>query len=529
MGDLGLAIVKKEMAFQMTNSPYSYPQNIINSNSCSADYKVFMLLSALCRDVVSHLKINERKHTELTTDCIFRHGTIRKVFIDLSNSLRININDITKNTDLLAKLILAVNDTYGHDMLCLSLSLYQVEFVSQLGDAERARLCRKLYLQDSSNLRALYLYSFYRDVGGSLSANFFRRFRLYIHFAASLSDLSNHLYFSPTMGISVGHWANLAGVLLENQEVSDVTIYTSITGIGSEILDKLYTMSSKKINVKNWADEKNIENLSNAFFCDFTAGCLSLADPFADKHNKASSVPLISLHLRTEGYKKQGGIWNELRNSDPRTFELLGKIIGCSYSDLPLIKRICCPDDLRVQDSKWSTHIVSNKLSAKRQWDLLENSTHFIGCNSGISGLAPSLARSCLIVNATSLWGGQRVSKSTVFALKRVSLPLCQPVVSVRDFFYLLYLDWVYYNGIQKYFNVHDLDELELCNAYQDFTHNNVTSFKRLCIEFEVPIPPHMPDRLLTCGCAKNITNIADTLSRNFDQKPIIIEEVMWG
>ena len=76
---------------------------------------------------------------------------------------------------------------------------------------------------------------------------------------------------------------------------------------------------------------------------------------------------------------------------------------------------------------------------------------------------------------------------------------------------------------------MHDLDELELCNVYQDFSHKNVTSFKSLCVKFELPIPPHMPDRLLTCGCAKNIRNIAHTLSRNLNQNLIIIEEVMWG
>lgn len=509
---------------------FSYPSNLYNSLLCDADYKVFLLDTSLAKEIrqlrpnsdnINFKELGLHKYLSKFT-------SLKDIYIRLITAIR---NPVTTTNSLCNLLLELINifckyHMQAHD--CLFLQTYLIEFCMDARYVERAEIAKNIYLSEPRNLRALYLYYFFSQVGKNYRYALVNRYRLYERLVIESKLHNNSICLSPLIGVSIGHYYLLMQAICT--EISDVSvkIFASPYGIGAEIRKIINTIPAIKLESFNCYDNLSISILAEAYHSDIVAYSYCIKIKPEQFRSFTLGINYIALHFRTEGYKNQGGYWNILRNATPFNFELLGQFIASNDSFVSL-KRIFCIGDSAACNSHWSPHVVSDEESAVEQWDIMMNSRLFIGCNSGISALAPFLSKSVLIVNATSLWSVVAVTTNVIFALKFIQGLKSSLKPMTRDtFLCLLYLDWVGNEGLCTFFEIQELSQYQLLAAYVQVTTSQTQAFSDVCKELEV-IPFDIPERYLTKDCVENIKNIALSLplgdSRCTNLK---LTKVMW-
>jgi hypothetical protein len=512
---------------------YSHPFNVIRSSQCDIDYKLFLLDSAIAYDLKNALRrTNDWDSTKSNTvESYLSHypGLLSAYFScrsNLANGSKTKRSVCGSLNELIGELVLS-HTAIGS---CGAIETFIAEFASESEYHKRASTCRRIFLSDPSNIRALYLCYFFSQVGRGYKYALDGRYRLYQSMLRLSAIYSIPSVLSPLIGVSIGHYYLLAQTACTRADTaSAIKVVTSAYQIGFEIIEHLNRILDANIEVRSYSRSLSLDTLSECLSADVLSYSHSVANgKSVVKHSFETSSNIV-LHLRTEGYKFQGGFWNLLRNANPSNFELLGRSLLRETENHKLV-RIRCEGDMIARRSVWRSHVVNDEKSAVQQWEIMSDSSFFIGCNSGISALAPFLSKSSLIVNATSLWSVVALGLNTVFALKRITGKKTEsPVVCRDDFIRLVYLDWVGNGGLASLFSIEELSPEDLLSAFLQARSNCIVSFSAICNDIGVNIAPGLPERYLTVDCASNLRSIAMSLPLNSSGLQLAkLSRVMW-
>jgi hypothetical protein len=511
---------------------FSFPLNLARSAQCDVDYKLFLLDSAIAADLRNALfgtkEWNCIKFKPLQQclskfpNALSSYFLIVSAIVDKAQPKSV----IYDHLHALIKILVTANPaftSYGF------IETYIAEFASESSYDMRARLCRRIFKSDPSNIRALYLCYFYSQFGKGYQYALEGRYRLYNCILDLSKIYASRIVLSPLLGVSIGHYFLLAQAAGSSNIKDRIMMILSRGQIGSELIELFARIFETPINTYSYGQDLSLDTLASCLNADIIAYSCCVNNCKSITHSNDKSQQSVSLHLRTEGYKAQGGSWNLLRNSTPSRFEPLGEYILQSINDVQLI-RIHCEGDLKHDDSVWTSHVVNDAESARQQWNFIRDSTLFIGCNSGISSLAPFLAKSTLIVNATSLWSAVAISSDVVFAMKRIIRKQLACEYFFRDdFMSMVYLDWVGNCGLCEFFAIEELSPQELLSAYIQATSQAVVKFSQLCLEVGINVSSDVPERYLTLDCASNIRDISMSLPlRTPGAMPPRLSRIIW-
>jgi hypothetical protein len=511
---------------------FTHPFNILRSSKCDVDQKLLLLDAAIARELqilcnVQHDWTIIKKKQLVVYLCDFP-----EIAAAYSRTVAI-IKDSTQPKHILRShlqsLICSFMSTQMQCTCCNYITTYIVEFATDSDYKERAQTCKDIFISDPSNIRALYLYYFFSQVGKGYDYALENRYRLYSAILNLCQKYTTPLCLSPLLGVSIGHYYLLAQAICSGFYADRLKLFISSGQIGSELIEFFEEITRCRIDKYDFNETLNIEILLEAFNADVIAYSCCVRGNHNAIQQKHTNSENVCLHLRTEGYKSQGGSWNLLRNSSPSNFESLGQYILDNSTSAKLI-RIHCPGDLAYRNSCWTSHIVDDFAGARKQWEIMQDTSLFIGCNSGISALAPFLSQSALIVNATSLWSVVALHSQVVFALKRVvGLKANSNKPCREDFIRLLYLDWVGSAGLCNFFEIEELSPTQLVTAYTQATSNLIVTFSAVCAELRVHVTKDLPERYLTLECASNICSVALGLELESALTPAkTLSRVMW-
>lgn len=430
---------------------------------------------------------------------------------------------------LLLDLVARLRESHGSHHRCSFLETYISEFAIEGSYSERSQICKTAHLENPDNLRALYLHFFFAQVGKPYQYALFNRYRLYSLLQREIQDKRLPICLSPLLGVSIGHYYLLMQACRSQAPYNPVRVFVSEHQIGGELLEFLRNKSREDFEILECSSNLCLYYLADAFYSDILAYSFCVTKYSKSPLSYSSQSSTICLHVRTEGYKMQGGLWNLLRNATPSNFEQLGKHINNAENDSHLV-RICCPGDLTLEQSCWNSHIVSDSDSALMQWQLINGSKYFLGCNSGISALAPFLASRMLVLNATSLWSVVALDQRVIFALKTIrDMKPCTLRFTREEFICLLYLDWVGSEGLTEFFEIEELSSDNLVRAYIESTSGKTRSLSSLSSELGVTVPVVVPERYITESCAANIKEVALSLDLdNTNTYQHRLSKIMW-
>jgi len=472
---------------------------------CDSEYKLFLLQCAIARDfelLNSSNKSWENFHRLNFNTLLQEFKEALTVYQETAEIIRKGIIDKGALRRSLQLLITSLNIQFKHDTCFSSLRTFLIEFALDDSYLIRASMCRSIVLEDPKNIRATYLYSFYSQAGKTISYSWQTRYSLYSLILSQWDDLSDPICISPLAGISIGHYYLLLQAICCAALGKQIWLFSSTHQIGKELLPSL---GIGHANIIEYNENLDIEVLCKGYNSDLVASSYALKNICRRLSYVDNTELTVCLHLRTEGFKQQGGSCNTLRNSSPANYERLGELLLNLLPGVNLI-RVCCVDDHTLNHSLWNFHIVHNHDSACKQWNIIRSSRFFIGCNSGISNLAPYLAKSVLIVNATSLWSSAALDENIIFALKTIEARKDNSLLLSReDFMALVFMDWVETDGLSSYYTVLELTSDQLCDAYEQSSSGKIVLFSTLCEELNVAIPPRLPARFITQDCASNI------------------------
>tara|TARA_B100001173_G_C16029223_1_gene565723 strand:- start:4844 stop:6373 length:1530 start_codon:yes stop_codon:yes gene_type:complete len=325
----------------------------------------------------------------------------------------------------------------------------------------------------------------------------------------------DHLYFSPLLQISVGHYFHLINTIklsrIHFSSALPITVFVDNLDSNSSLFHTLQDTELSRIHVRHHDSilESSLCHAESLLNSDYYLAPISASY----ENELQSQLDLISrnnfkrntvyMHLRTSAYKNDGhSPFAVVRNVEPSTYNGLIKVLRSETDVEPVL--VTADPVLPAHTLVKTLHVVDRE-SESRQWMLVRDSCFSVGTASGLSHLFNLGIGHTLRTNSNGLALDDFFTTRHLVACKRFEIMDRNLIPSnIEDLLHLICLPWEINNGLASIAFIRDLSDHELVCALREFLdiYNN---FGKPSTLYDVLIPFGLKS-LTECIPNRNIT-----------------------